>query len=402
MSTSIAADAPYGFDIQSPAFLADPYPVYARLREAGPIVFVEPRWIVSGYAEIEAILRHPSIGRHGYELLIERAFGPGPLYDGFSRFMLFKDPPDHTRLRGLTTRAFTPRAVERMRGAIQARVDRLLDELGAQGGGDLVSLFAYPLPVLVICDLLGVPPNDRAEFRAWSDVLGRSLQLPAATPQLVADGNAAAEQLTDYFCGLVAEHRVHPRDDLLGALVAAEDESGRLSEEERLATAMLLFVAGHETTVNLIGNGTLALLRQPDQWRRLRDDPDLARQAVEEVLRYESPVQIVGRVALADLAVGAVTVRAGEILTLLIGSANRDPSRFEHPDRLDIRRSDLHHLSFAAGPHYCLGAALARVEAEIAFTTLVRRFPDLRLVSEDVTWRQNAVLRGVQTLLVAC
>jgi cytochrome P450 len=402
MSTSVDAGAPYGFDTQSPIFLADPYPVYARLRAEAPIVRIAPRWVASRYDDVDAILRSPSFGRRGYADLILKAFGPGPLHDSFKRWMLFMDPPDHTRLRALATRAFTPRAVERLRQSIRALVDQLLDDLGAAGGGDLVSLFAYPLPVMVMCDLLGVPADDRDEFRVWSDSLGRALQLSAATPELAAEGNEAALRLTEYFRNLVAEHRDHPRDDLLGALIAAEEDGGRLSDEELLATAVLLFFAGHETTVNLIGNGTLALLRHPEQWQLLHEDPGLSRHAVEELLRFETPVQMVSRVTLEDVDVSGARMAVGDIVTALIGSANRDPARFAEPDRLDLRRTDVHHLGFAAGPHYCLGAALARAEAEIAFASLVRRFPDLRLASDTVSWRQNAVLRGLESLAVIC
>ena len=402
MSTPVRAGAPYGFDMQSPTFLADPYPVYARLREEAPIASIPPRWIVSRYDDVDAILRNPAFGRSGYPDLILKAFGPGPLHDSFKRWMLFMDPPDHTRLRSLATRAFTPRAVERLRASIQSLVDELLDDLGAAGGGDLVSLFAYPLPVMVMCELLGVPADDRDDFRIWSDSLGRALQLSAATPEIVAAGNEAALQLTEYFRTLVAEHREHPRDDLLGALIAAEEEGGRLSDEELLATAVLLFFAGHETTVNLIGNGTLALLRHPDQWQLLREDPGLGRHAVEELLRFETPVQLVSRVVLKDVEVRGARMVPGDIAITLIGSANRDPERFSEPDRLDIRRPDAHHLGFAAGPHYCLGASLARAEAEIAFASLARRFSDLRLASDTVTWRQNAVLRGLENLAVTC
>lgn len=402
MSTSVEQSAPFGFDLQSPEFLADPYPVYARLRTEAPVVRIPPRWVLSRYDDIDAVLKSPSFGRGGYDQLILKAFGPGPLFDSFSRWMLFMDPPNHTRLRSLATRAFTPRAVERLRASIQRLVDQLLDTLEAAGGGDLVATFAYPLPVMVICEMLGVPADDRDEFRAWSDALGRALQLSAATPELAVEGNEAALRLTEYFRTMVAEQRQHPSDSLLGALIAAEDEGGRLSEDELLAMAVLLFFAGHETTVNLIGNGALALLRHRDQWDLLHDNPGLARNAVEELLRFETPVQLVGRVVLEDVVIGDNRISAGDGVTCLIGSANRDPARFSDPDRLDIQRREVHHLGFAAGLHYCLGAALARAEAEIAFTALVRRFPDLRLASDAVTWRPNAVLRGLRSLTVTC
>jgi cytochrome P450 len=400
MSVTPGVPAPYGYDPTSPDFHADPYPVYARLRAEAPLVRIGPRWITGRYDECDAMLRSPAFGRRGYDQIIRKAFGPGPLVESFRRWMLFMDPPDHTRLRALATRAFTPRAVERLRASIQKVVDGLLDDLVGQGGGDFVSIVAYPLPVLVICDMLGVPADDRDDFRVWSDSLGRSLQISAATPELAVEGNEAALRLTDYFRAMVARQREHPTDSLLGALIAAEDNGGHLSEDELLATAVLLFFAGHETTVNLIGNGTLALLGHPDQWDLLRDDRGLARNAVEELLRFETPVQLVGRVALEDVELGGVLVAAGESVTALIGSANRDPAHFAHPDRLDIRRVDPHHLGFASGPHYCLGAALARLEAEIAFTALVRRLPNLRLATDCVAWRPNAVLRGLRSLPV--
>jgi cytochrome P450 len=400
MSATATSGARYGFDPQSPDFLADPYAAYARLRVEAPVVFLEPRWIISRYDDIVAVLRNPAFGRGGYDDMILEAFGPGPLHESFRRWMLFMDPPNHTRLRSLATRAFTPRAVERMRQAIQRLVDQMLDDLERNGGGDLISAFAYPLPVMVICELLGVPPDDRDEFRTWSDSLGRALQISSATPELAAEGNEAALRLTDYFRDLVAEHRERPRDDLLGALIAAEDQGHRLTEDELLATAVLLFFAGHETTVNLLGNGALHLLREREQWRLLGEEPALARNAVEEVLRFESPVQLVGRVALADADVAGSQIKAGDLITSLVASGNRDSGRFPDADRLDIRRADVQHLSFAAGAHYCLGAALARLEGEIAFATLARRFPSLHLASEDLTWRQNIVLRGLTALPV--
>jgi cytochrome P450 len=402
MTTPTTAGAPFGFDITSPAFLADPYPVYSRLREEAPITRIGPRWVVSRYDDVHAILRSPAFGRRGYDELILKAAGPGPLYESFKRWMLFMDAPDHTRLRSLATRAFTPRAVERLGAAIQLRVDQLLDDLGASGGGDLVTLVAYPLPVMVICELLGVPVDDSDDFRRWSDSLGRALQLSLITPEVMVEANEAALRLTEYFRTLVAEHRDHPRDDLLSALIAAEDDGGRLTDDELLATAVLLFFAGHETTVNLIGNGTLALLRHRDQWELLRDDASLGRHAVEEFLRFETPVQLVTRVVLEATELGGTPMAPGDVVMSLIGSANRDPARFADSDRLDIKRPDVHHLGFAAGAHYCLGASLARAEAEIAFASLARRFPDLRLESNEVAWRPNGVLRGLQSLTVRC
>jgi cytochrome P450 len=345
----------YGFDLRSPAFLANPYPVYARLRTEAPVAYIAPRWAVSRYEDVATVLKSPSFGRDGFDDILFRAFGVGPVYESFRRWMLFLDGSDHTRLRGLVMRAFTPRAVERLRAAIQRLVDSLLDDLQANGGGDLVSTFAHPLPVQVICELLGVPSSDRGQFGALSDRVGRTLQVGALTPETVAEGNDAVEKLTVYFEKLVADQRQHPRDNLLSALIAAEDESGRLSEEELLATVVLLFFAGHETTVNLIGNGVLALLNAPEQWKLLVEDQTLSRRAVEEVLRLESPVQMATRIALTDTSVGGVPIPAGAVVIALIGAANRDPARFADPDRLDIRRVEPHHLAFAVGPHLLPG-----------------------------------------------
>ena len=396
------AEAPFGYDPFDPTFLADPYPVYARLRDEAPVVFIPPRWVVSRYDDVQAVLRHPSFGRVGFDGVMLRVFGPGPLYDAFSRWMLFLDAPDHTRLRSLATRAFTPRAVERLRAEVERRVNGLLDDVEANGGGDLVAALAYPLPVMVICALLGVPDEDHDEFRDWSDALGRALQVTIATPEIIADGNRAAAEVTEYFRGLVAEHRTHPRDDLLGALIAAEDESGKLSEDELLATCSLMFLAGHETTVNLIGNGTLALLRNPDQLARLRAEPALIPNAVEELLRYDGSVQITSRVTKAPVELAGVEIPAGQVVMGLLGAANRDPSRFPDPDRLDVGRTDVHHLTFGGGIHFCLGAALARLEGQIAFGALVRRFPHLRLATDEVEWRPNATLHGLKALPVLC
>jgi cytochrome P450 len=390
--------APFGFDLRSPDFIANPYPVYARLRDEAPVLQIGHRWVVSRYQDVTTVLQNPSFGRTGYEDILFRAFGVGPLYESFRRWMLFFDGPDHVRLRGLVMRAFTPRAVERLRAAIQRLVDSLLDDLQASSGGDLVASFAYPLPVLVICEMLGVPPEDRGQFGALSDCVGRALQVGALTPEMVAEGNDAVEKLTAYFRTRVADQRLHPRDNLLAGLIAAEDENGRLSEDELLATVVLLFFAGHETTVNLVGNGVLALLNAPEQWRLLVVDPTLARRVVEEVLRLESPVQLATRIALTDAELGGIPIPSGAVVMALIGSANRDPARFPNADRLDLQRAETHHLAFAVGPHYCLGAALARLEAEVAFSSLAQRFPDLRLATSAVTWRPNNLLRGPQRL----
>jgi pimeloyl-[acyl-carrier protein] synthase len=389
------------FDLYGPAVVADPYPTYHALRNLGPVVTVGGIPQVTTYELADQVLKDAAFGRGNYGDLIRSALGPGPLYESFSRWMLYLDPPDHTRLRTLVMRAFTPRAVERLRGQIQAIVDRLIDQLLEGESADFLRGFAYPLPVHVICELLNVPAQDREEFKSWSADLGRGLQISATSPEIIARGNAAADGLNRYFRELIDQRRRRPEEGFLDDLIAAEHEGGRLSEDELMATVVLLFFAGHETTVNLLGNGTLALLREPGEWDALRRDPSLARAAVEEMLRIDTPVQRASRIALVDSELAGQTIRAGEMISILIGGANRDPAKFPDPDRFSLRRAGAGtHLSFATGPHYCVGATLARVEGEIAMATLARRIPGLALASDDVVFRPNVILRGLQALPV--
>jgi pimeloyl-[acyl-carrier protein] synthase len=394
------ATAALDLDPLAPAMIVDPYPTYARLRAAGPVYLDPPgTWFLARHADVQQVLRDPRFGRAGFGAVLDAVFGPGPVQRSFSRFMLFIDPPDHTRLRALVTKAFTPRTVERLRPGIQRTVDCLLDAVVDRGEFDLIADLAYPLPVMVISELLGVPSDDRDRFHDWSAAIAKALDvLTVPRPDIVARSNEAVFGLTEYFRGLVAARRKRPREDLLSALVAAEDEGHRLCEEELLATCVLLFFAGHETTVNLIGNGMLALLRHPDQLARLRADRSLIGSAVEELLRYDGPVQRTGRVVLADVEIGGRAIRRGERVSALPGAANRDPARFADPDRLDVARADTHHLAFGGGIHYCLGAALARVEAQIAIDTLIHRLPNLSLRTDAPAWRENLVLRGLTAL----
>jgi cytochrome P450 len=313
--------------------------------------------------------------------------------------MLFSDPPDHTRLRGLANKAFTPRVIEGMRTRIQEIVDELLAPLDRPGEVDLVREFTGIFPVTVIAEMLGVHVRDRARFKVWSDDLalfigGTTLPLP------VVLGRAARGMLglQRYFRGLVRERRGNPGQDLLGALIAAEERGDQLTEDELLANASLILAAGHETTTNLIGNGILTLLRHPDQLQLLREEPDLIESAVEELLRFESPVQWTGRVALEDLEINDLQVPQGQRLAMGLGAANRDPTQFPEPDRLDLRRAENRHVAFGHGIHFCLGAALARMEGQIAIGTLVRRFPGLRLGSGPIRWQENFTLRGLKSL----
>ena len=300
------------------------------------------------------------------------------------------------------SKAFTPKVVDGLRPRIQELVDELLDAVAAKGSMEIIEDLAYPLPVIVICEMLGVPPEDHETFKEWSRAAARSLDpeeiLP---PEVQEERRQTLESFGDYFRALIVERRKDLKDDLISALIEAEEAGDKLTEEELLSTCILLLVAGHETTVNLIGNGALALLRNPDQLEMLRDDPSLAPRAVEELLRYDPPVQMTGRTALEDIEIGGGTVRKGQQVILLLAAANRDPERFADPDRLDITRDDTRHLAFSFGTHFCLGASLARLEGEIALGTLVRRFQGLKLQTEAPEYKENITLRGLASLPVA-
>jgi cytochrome P450 len=396
------------FNPLDPNFRIDPYSVYARLRAEAPIY--RPPFggvVLSRYADCVAVLRDPrssSDFRNSDEFKrFVEANGPEQAAGlvGETRPFLFLDPPDHTRLRGLVNKAFTPKTVEGLRQRIQEIVNDLLDAVATAGEMEVIEDFAHPLPVRVICEMLGVPVEDHETFKQWSRELARSLDPEDFLPPAVIERRQKAiESFTQYFAQLIEKRRQDPRDDLISALIAAEEAGDKLSEAELLATCILLLVAGHETTVNLIGNGTLALLRNLDQLALLRDDPLLARNAVEEVLRYDPPVQFTGRVATDDVQVEGVTIPKGQQAVILLASANRDPDVFEDPDTLDITRTDNRHLSFGGGHHYCVGAPLARLEGEIALGTLVQRFDGLHLLTLEPHYKENIVLRGLAALPV--
>jgi pimeloyl-[acyl-carrier protein] synthase len=395
-------------DLFAPSLIEDPYPWYADLLEEGYAEYTPPGRdvrlrLLSRHADVQAILRDPRFGRASFRGQLQNALGSGPLARAYSKWFLFHDPPDHTRLRALVSKPFTPRAVEAMRARIEDLVEELLDRQRGAETYDLIGSFAYQVPVLVICELLGVPPEDRGRFGAWSAAVAAGLDNVTVTDsEALLRGNEGAAGLTEYFRDLVAERRRHPGSDLLTGLIQAEEAGDRLSEEELLATCVLLFFAGHETTVNLIGNGTLALARHPTEWARLRADPSLIDAAVEELLRFDSPVQRTGRDAREDLELNGRFYQAGDRVILLVGAANRDPRQFDEPDRLDITRPNAAtHLSFAAGIHYCVGAPLARLEAQVALSALVRRAPGLRVLTDAPHWRRTFVLRGLRELPVS-
>ncbi len=387
----------------TPELIANPYPIYQRLRTADPVHWDEPSkaWIVTRYDDVAAGLRNPLLSSARTESLRRQRADPelDEMYDSLKLTMLNNDPPTHTRLRGLVSKAFTPRAVESLTGPIQQRVDGFLEAAQQKGRMEVIQDLAYPLPVLVIAHMLGVPAADMARFKHWSDEQAL-LSKGQPSGEEVRRAWHARQQLHAYFQGVAAQRRAHPEQDLITALVQAEEAGDRLTEAELLNNLSLLLGAGNETTTNLIGNGLKALLEHPEQFRKLRDQPALVESAVEELLRFDSPVQFTSRIALQDLTLRDRQIRKGDRLVLVTGAANRDPERFPEPDRLDIARKDNHHVAFGAGPHFCLGAPLARLEARLAFTALLKRFPGLRLEGGALQYHPNNNLRGLQALPV--
>jgi cytochrome P450 len=398
---------PVIFNPFEPGFFDDPYRQYQALREHDP-VHRSPLevWVLFRYDDIVGILRDSSLSVQvdnatptaRMQMFAEQA--PAGAQERGGHSILNVDPPDHTRLRRLVSKAFTPKMVHELRPRIQELVDDALDAMAKRGQADVISDLAFPLPFTVISEMLGMPDGNRDEVRGWSHTLTKTLD-PILSPEEVQAALTAADNMLAHVQDVLAWKRDHPADDLLTGLLAAEDEGDRLSEEELLDQVLLLYVAGHETTVNLIGNATLALLGHPDQLARLRSDPDLDGGAVEELLRYDSPVQFSRRITTADLEVHGKTVPAGTFMLTCLGSANHDEDRWgPAADRLDITRPDAgQHMSFGNGIHHCLGSSLARTEAQVAIGALVRRFPDLALAGAP---ERNArvVLRGLESLPV--
>jgi len=399
----VTTTPPLEFNPFLPEVHADPYPLYHRLRAEDPVHrTIQGLWLLTRHADVVAVLRDPRMSRDPrrsaqYRLLRE-AGGDDPFEDG-APSMLFDEPTHHTRLRTLVNKAFTPAAIGRLAGRVSELVDRLLDRAAETGEMDIVDDLAYPLPVTVICELFGVPPADRARFRAWSGALVHLLD-PLVATDVLERALEARSALRGYLHELVADRRAHPGSDLLTALIAAEAEGQRLSEAELISMCVLLLIAGHETTVNLISNGTLALLRHPVELARLAADPSLAPSAVEELLRYDSPVQLTSRHALADVEIGGRLVREGETVIAGLGAANRDPAAFADPDQLDLGRAPNRHVAFGGGIHFCLGAPLARMEARIALTALLGRVPGLALGNGEPALRDTVTLRGLASLPV--
>jgi cytochrome P450 PksS len=403
------ASPPAAVNIASPEFKANPHAFYARLRAEAPFYRTtlptgEPGWLVTRYEDAVAVFKDERFVKDKHRALTPAQLARQPwfrkLFHALGRQMLSLDPPDHTRLRALVSQAFTPRLVEQMRGRIQALTDQLLDRVQARGRLDLVREFALPLPSIVIAEMLGVPAADRHAFHRWSNAL-MSAAL-STWHMLYAVPNTLL--FIRYLRNFIRKRRAEPQNDLVSALIRAEEGGDRLSQDELLAMIMLLLVAGHETTVNLIGGGMLALLQHPEQLEKLRRDPALIKPAVEELLRFTSPVDLATeRYAREDVAIGGVTIPRGEMVFVALGSANRDERQFANPDALDIAREPNKHLAFGLGAHFCLGAPLARLEGQLAISTLLRRLPNLRLTRPpgQLRWRRGLLLRGLESLPVA-
>lgn len=404
---SPTAPVSQSFDPWSPDFVADPYPAYAELRARGRLHYFEPsrQWLVPYHADVSALLRDRRLGRTYLHRFTHEEFGRTPTPEAHEPFhilngsgLLDLEAPDHTRIRRLISKAFTPRTVEALAPTVRRLAAELVGGLCAAGGGDLLAEVAEPLPVAVIAEMLGVPAADRALLRPWSADMCAMYELNP-TEDAARRAVRSSLEFTDYLRELIADRRAVPGTDLLSAMIAAQDAGDRLSEQEMISTCALLLNAGHEATVSSTVNGWWALFRHPEQLAALRSGEAPLSAAVEELLRYDTPLQMFERWVLDDMEIDGTVVPRGAELALLFGSANRDPSRFDHPDTLDLTRADNPHVTFGAGIHYCLGAALGRLELTTSFAELLRQAPELRLVAEP-EWKPGYVIRGVKELLV--
>jgi unspecific monooxygenase len=404
----MAAAFDLAFDPWDPAFLADPYPAYAELRAKGRVHYYEPtnQWLVPHHADVSALLRDRRLGRTYQHRFTHEEFGrtaPPQEHEPFHTLndhgMLDLEPPDHTRIRRLVSKAFTPRTVERLKPYVRGLADDLASALVTAGGGDLLKDVAEPLPVAVIAEMLGIPEPDRAPLRPWSaDICGMYELNPSE--ETAAKAVRASVEFSDYLRELIAARRKEPGEDLISGLIEAHDEGDRLTEQEMISTAVLLLNAGHEATVNSTVNGWYALFRNEAQLAALRADHTLIPSAVEELMRYDTPLQLFERWVLDDIEIAGTTIPRGAEIALLFGSANHDPDVFTAPDRLDLTRTDNPHISFSAGIHYCIGAPLARIELAASMTALLERAPALRL-AEEPQRKPNFVIRGLEGLSVA-
>jgi cytochrome P450 len=387
-----------------PEVLANPYPLYHKLRSEDPVHWDRflHTWVVTRYPDVMNVLHSFSADRTPTpeQLTAMGLSALNPIAKVMVKQMLFMDAPAHTRLRSLASAAFTPGKVEVLRGHIQEIADNLLDRVQTRGRMDIIADFAAPMPAIVTAEMLGVPTEDHANLKKWSadfaEMLGNFQHNPDRIPRVLESTN----NLTTYFQAAIVKARQHPREGLIHSFMTAEIDGDRLTDEEIVANCVVILVGGQETTTNLIGNGLLTLMRNPDQLAQLRDDPSLIPSAVEELLRYESPSQHTGRIAREDVQIGDKQIRKGQAVMAIMAAANRDPERFPDPDRLILDRSDNKHLAFGWSSHFCFGAPLARMEGQIAFETILRRLPNLEAAPEPLTWRNNSGLRGLTALPV--
>lgn len=393
----------------SPAFYDDPYPTYHQLRAEDPVHWSDAvgGWMLTRYDDVLATIRDTShFSSRGRMLAVLEHFPDSvrsrmrPFEDHFTVGLISSDPPDHTRLRALVNKAFTPRVVEQLRPRVQILVDELLDNVQDRGEMDLIRDLAYPLPAIVIAELLGAPPEDRDRFKRWSDGILAFQGLGRTSPEVIERSQEHLLEMRGFLSDLVEQRRRAPREDLLSRLVEAEAAGDKLSEAELLTTCVTLLTAGHETTTNLIGNGLFTLLRHPDQFRQLHANPAWMPTALEEMLRYESPLQRNPRRIAQDIELHGKRLRRGDYIVQILGAANRDPAQFPDPDRFDITRLPNRHVAFGFGIHFCVGAPLARLEAPIVIGTVLRRMPQLQLSTAPLRWQEHGLLRGLQSLPV--
>ncbi len=396
------------YDPRRPEVIADPFPVFQDLREQAPLYrsSVLGGWVLTRYDDVKLAIsdRRFSADRMRpffAQLPVDRQTAYATLRDSISRWAVFHDPPDHTRLRALMNKAFTARAIERLEPRIRILIDRLLDQVVDHGEMDLIADLAYPLPASVILDMLGLPCDDLDRIKVWSDELALFVGSSVNTPDKYQRATDSITAMNEYFRAAIQRRRHTPGDDLLTALLAAQEQGDLLSDDELVATCVLLVFAGHETTTNLIGNGILALLRHPAELARLHNEPELMPLAVEELLRFDGPAASVVRIATEEILLHGQTIRPGERVFALLNAANRDPRQFANPETLDIARKENRHLAFGQGIHFCIGAPLARMEAKLAITAILQRCPNLALQSMPLSWSNSLVLRGVRSLPVS-
>jgi pimeloyl-[acyl-carrier protein] synthase len=396
-------------DLSSKDFYSNPYPVYHYLRSHDPVHWSAQwgGWLITTYKDVSAVLHDAehfsNVGRMSKflnQLPKEVRKELKPFEDHFQRGLINSDPPDHTRIRGLLSKAFTPRLIESQRSRVQLLVNDLLDSVAGNGSMDVIADLAFLLPTTVIGDMLGIPRRDRAQFKKWADDINAFVGTGSAVSQSAGQAQKSLLELREYFRGLIALRRSYPQADLITALAGAEDQGTLFNDGEFLSVCVTLLLAGYETTMSFIGNATLALLNNPTQLEKLIQEPSLFPNAIEELLRFDGPIHRQWRVAAADIELSGKHIAKGQLVGAMLGAANRDPEQFPDPDRLDISRQNIRHVAFGFGIHFCLGAPLARLEGEIALRTLVSRFPRMHLATEKRLWRQEITIHGLKSLPV--